>query len=298
MLTNPVLTWATDSFTLDAIPKSITTARGTIVDYTITVGSFSGLPVTFGVTGLPSGATAAFNPPSLQPPIIGTTSSILTVTIRYQTPVGSYPLNVTASDSSGTHSINVTLNVMYPTGIFAISVSPNPLTINMAESKTAIVTVQSLGSYGGNTTLSVTGLPAHVTATFTPPAPQPLMGGTANSTMRITVGADAINGAYPLTVVGTGDNGTLTLWASLTLIVLPTEASVGGANVGVGFAFVGIGLGIAVAGVGAAFALSGQRGSEVIVYGGYYYCRKHRIPLWYVEGKLWCPLHQRHVRTE
>ena len=38
--------------------------------------------------------------------------------------------------------------------------------------------------------------------------------------------------------------------------------------------------------------------SEVFVYGGYYYCKKHQSPLQYVEGKLWCPVEQRYLRTE
>ena len=38
--------------------------------------------------------------------------------------------------------------------------------------------------------------------------------------------------------------------------------------------------------------------SEVFAYGGYYYCRKHRSPLQYVEGRLLCPIEQRYLRTE
>ena len=38
--------------------------------------------------------------------------------------------------------------------------------------------------------------------------------------------------------------------------------------------------------------------SEVFVYGGYYYCKKHQSPLQYVEGRLWCPVEQRYLRTE
>jgi hypothetical protein len=38
--------------------------------------------------------------------------------------------------------------------------------------------------------------------------------------------------------------------------------------------------------------------SEVFVYGGYYYCKQHRSPLQYVEGRLWCPVEQRYLRTE
>jgi hypothetical protein len=296
--------WATDSFTIEANPTSAITVQGGSVAYTITVVSSSGLPVTFGVTGLPTGATAAFNPPSLQPPIVGTTSSALTVTTSpaftvTETPVGSYQLNVTASDSSGTHWVIVTLNVLYTTADFEISVFPNSLTINTTESKTATVTVLSIASYNQNTTLSVTDLPAHVTTTFTPPAPRPLAISTANSIMRITIGADAVSGTYPLTIVGTVVNGTRTRSVPFTLIVIGhTIPPVAGANVGLAFAFIGIGLGVAAAGAGLAIAMSGRQGAEVMDFGGYYYCRKHRVPLWYVEGKLWCPFHQRHVRTE
>ena len=41
-----------------------------------------------------------------------------------------------------------------------------------------------------------------------------------------------------------------------------------------------------------------SRASEVFVYGGYYYCKKHLVPLQYVEGRLWCPVEQRYLRTE
>jgi hypothetical protein len=67
-------------------------------------------------------------------------------------------------------------------------------------------------------------------------------------------------------------------------------------GMGSAFAVIGIGAGVSVAGAGAAFALSGQRGSEVIVYGGFYYCRKHRVPLGYVQGRLWCPVERRYLR--
>jgi hypothetical protein len=210
------------------------------------------------------------------------------------TPVGSYPLNVTASDSSGTHWVIITLTVVLSTADFVISVSPNSLAINRTESKTVIVKVQAIASWRWDLALNVTGLPAHVTGTFTPPVVEPPLGGTASSVMGISVGADAIDGTYPLTIVATGVNVTVTHSASFTLIILPTIASVAGPNVGLAFAFMGIGLGVAAAGVGAAFAMSGR--SEVLAYSGYYYCRKHGVPLWYVHGRLWCPIEQRHLR--
>jgi hypothetical protein len=38
--------------------------------------------------------------------------------------------------------------------------------------------------------------------------------------------------------------------------------------------------------------------SEVFAYGGYYYCRRDRSPLQNVEGRLWCPVEQRYLRSE
>jgi hypothetical protein len=68
------------------------------------------------------------------------------------------------------------------------------------------------------------------------------------------------------------------------------------ASVGVGFAFVTIalGAGAAAGAIGAAVAIPGQ--SEVLAYGGYYYCRKHRVPVWSYSGYLWCPVERRYLR--
>jgi hypothetical protein len=210
-------------FTLEASPASVTVAQGGSATFTITVRSFAGfnLPVTLGVTGLPPGATHTFNPPSPQPPAGGTASSAFTVTVPLSTPIGSYPLNVTGSDTASPPRkkwVIVTLNVIIAPADFSLSVSPSSLTINTTESKTAIVTVTSIGTFNQNVTLNVTGLSAHVTVTYAPPAPKPPPGLTASSIMRISVGADAMNGTYPLIIVGS--NGTATRSTPFTLIIV------------------------------------------------------------------------------
>jgi hypothetical protein len=215
------------AFSLEASPTSISTPQGTSVTYTITVRSFGTFssPVTLGVSsGMPSGASYVFNPPAPQPPAGGIAASAFTVTVPLSTPVGSYAMNVTGI--SATPSIQkwvvVTLNVTLAPADFQISVSPNSLTINTTESKSALVIVTSIGTFSQNVTLNVTGLPAHVTATFAPSAPKPLTGGTASSIMRINVGADAVNGTYPLTIVGS--NGTTTRSAPFTLVIVKKPA--------------------------------------------------------------------------
>jgi len=67
---------------------------------------------------------------------------------------------------------------------------------------------------------------------------------------------------------------------------------------GMGFAFavIGIGAGAAALGVGVAMAASGPLGSGLYTYGGYYYCRKHNVPVWWVQGRLWCPVEGRFLK--
>jgi len=211
-------------FGVEAAPASVTAPQGGSASFTVTVRSFGiyNSSTSLTVTGLPSGATAAFSNPAPQPPAGGVATSILTVNVPLTTPIGSYVLNVTghppASTSLAPKWALVTLVVIMPPANFQVSVSPTSLTINTTESKTAIVTVTSIGTFNQNVTLSVTGLPAHVTVTLTPPAPKPSPGSTANSIMRIDVGADAINGTYPLTIVGS--NGTAIRSTPFTLIIV------------------------------------------------------------------------------
>ncbi len=211
------------AYTLSASPPSRSTPQGTSTSFTVTIKSFGSFnsPVTLSVTGLPSGATHTFNPPAPQPPAGGNANSTLTINVPLTTPLGSYPLNITGRDPSTPPIVKwalVTLNVTIAPADFAISVNPNLLTINTTESKTAIVTVTSIGMFNQNVTLNATGLPSDVTATFAPPAPRPPAGGTASSVMRINVGANAQNGTYHLTITGT--NGTATRTTPFTLIIV------------------------------------------------------------------------------
>lgn len=74
-----------------------------------------------------------------------------------------------------------------------------------------------------------------------------------------------------------------------------TPQTVQSSGVGLAFAVIGIGAGVAALGAGVAFAASGQPGSRVFAYGGYYYCRKHRVPLLLVGNRPWCPIEGRFI---
>jgi xylan 1,4-beta-xylosidase len=69
-----------------------------------------------------------------------------------------------------------------------------------------------------------------------------------------------------------------------------------GREFGVDFGFAAIGIG-AVTVLGVGVAASSRQRSEVFVHGGYYYCRKHRVPALYAKGRLWCPVEHRYLRA-
>ena len=82
---------------------------------------------------------------------------------------------------------------------------------------------------------------------------------------------------------------------SITQAAITTTGQ-SGLGIGWALALVGVGLGAAFAGAGVAFAAGGRPYSEVFAYRGYYYCKKHRVPLWNVQGWLWCPVERRYLR--
>lgn len=98
----------TPDFTVTATPPSqtLTSTGSTTYTVTATVGAFSGT-MSFSVSGLPTGATASFNPPT----VTGSGSTTLTVNTTSGTPVGSSPLTVTATSGSLTHTAMATLVV-------------------------------------------------------------------------------------------------------------------------------------------------------------------------------------------
>jgi hypothetical protein len=99
---------------------------------------------------------------------------------------------------------------------FALSASPPSVTVNPGQAATYTVTITPQGGYGGTPTLSVSGLPAGASGSFSP---------IANGTSTLTVTTDAATpvNSYPLTVAGT--DGALTHTAGATLVVAGPDYS-------------------------------------------------------------------------
>jgi len=98
-----------------------------------------------------------------------------------------------------------------------------------------------------------------------------------------------------LTTASTTTAATTTQMTTITH--LTTSIAQVGAGPGFGFAVIAIGAGLSAVGAGVAFAASGRTPhSEMFAYGGHYYCRRHRIPVWLVGGEFWCPLENRFLK--
>ncbi|MDE3100575.1 MAG: hypothetical protein KGJ88_13985, partial [Verrucomicrobiota bacterium] len=103
---------ATPDFSISASPPSQTVTAGNGTNYTVNLSSINGFnsSVSLSASGLPSGATASFNPSSLVPPGLAT----MTVATSASTPAGSSTLTITGTSGSLQHSANATLVVNTP----------------------------------------------------------------------------------------------------------------------------------------------------------------------------------------
>jgi uncharacterized protein (TIGR03437 family) len=105
-------------------------------------------------------------------------------------------------------------------GGFSLELGPASLQVADGHSAASTVTAAAFGGFSSAVALSVNGLPAGVTAAFTPAsigAP-----GTGASILQLAVAASAAAGNNTLTITGTGGNVTET--AGLTLAVAPVVA--------------------------------------------------------------------------
>jgi len=100
-------------------------------------------------------------------------------------------------------------------GNVSTQASPDSLTVNAGSSGTATVAVRVFDGFSSAISLSASGLPSGVTASFNPSsfaAP-----GSGSSTLTLTVGSSATAGTYSFTITGSGGGVTSTGGASLTI---------------------------------------------------------------------------------
>ena len=196
-------------FSLSASPASRTVVQGAGTTYTATVTAGTGFSGSVGLTvsGLPSGASASFNPAS----IATSGSSTLSVSTGASTPTGSYPLTITATSGALTHTTNVTLVV---SGDFSLSVVPSSLSVSRGSNGSYTVTVTAGSGFAGTVGFSVSGLPRHVNASFNPTS----VNGSGSSTLTVNTNRkQSPLGTFTLTITATSGGLTHSQQVTLTL---------------------------------------------------------------------------------
>jgi len=201
---------AAPNFTLSAAPSSLTVTQGNSGNSTITVNPTNGFngSVSLSASGLPSGVTASFNPAST------TGTSTLTLTASTSAATGTTTVTITGTSGSLTHTTTVTLTVnTTPVPDFSLSASPSSLTVIQGNSGNSTITVTPVNGFNGSVSLSASGLPSGVTASFNPAST------TSTSTLTLTASGTATTGTVTVTVTGT--SGSLTHTTTITLTVNP-----------------------------------------------------------------------------
>ena len=200
-------------FSLSASPSSLTVVQGNVGTSTITstvTGGFSGV-ISLSASGQPSGVTVGFNPTS----ITGAGTSTMTITVGASTVTGTYTITVTGTSGSTVETTTVSLTVTGTSPDFTISASPSSITVARGSSGKSTITTTISGGFNSAITLSASGLPSRVTASFSPnPIAAP---GSGTSTMTITVNRRASTGTHTITVTGKGGGVTHTTTVTLTV---------------------------------------------------------------------------------
>lgn len=138
-------TFAVNDFTIVATPATQTVLQGSSAGYNVSVipsGGFTG-PVALSVSGLPSGATANFNPTPVNITDGSTKTSTLTVSATGATPLGSNNLTITGTNGGTQHNFPVKLKVSNSVSAdlgITQTVSPNPGLVNTSLALRIVVT--------------------------------------------------------------------------------------------------------------------------------------------------------------
>jgi hypothetical protein len=213
--TNIALTVHSPTFTLTPTSSSVALYPGTPSAATITVNSLYGFTgnVTLAASGLPTGVTASWG----TNPTAG--SSVLTLTAGTTAVGGTTTITITGTSGSLTQTTTISLTVCLP--MFTLNTSS--VNIGQGSIATTSVVVNDLYGFTGSVTLTVSGLPTGVTASF---ATNPT---TSSSVLTFSSSSSTVAGNYPLTITGT--SGTTTATTTLLLgVYAPTFTLTGGST--------------------------------------------------------------------
>ena len=206
--TTYILTVGAPTFTISAPPSETLSQSGSLSGYVYVNDQFGfNGSVTFSVSGLPAGVTASFgtNPT--------TYLSQMTLTASSSAATGNYTVTVTGTSGSIGKATTMTLFIVAPS--IQISAS-SPVTLGIGTSSSTYVYAYGNNGFSGNVTMSMSGLPSGITASFSP-NPISLSGYSNWSQLTLTASGSVTAGSYTATLTGT--SGSLIVSTSFTISV-------------------------------------------------------------------------------
>ncbi|HLL54380.1 MAG TPA: hypothetical protein VK447_12575, partial [Myxococcaceae bacterium] len=211
-----------NGFSLSVNPSSENIANGGTATYTVTTAVTSGSAesIALTVSGLPAGVTGSFSPATV------TAGGTSTLTLSAVAPAGgSTTFTLTGTAPSATRTANAAVVV---TNDFSLALTPASRSLRSGASTTFTVQTGVTSGSAESLALTVSGLPAGVTGSFSPATVT--AGGT--STLTLTAAANTPGGSATFQVMGTAPGGVtrtapgqLTLQNDFTLSVNPGNLS-------------------------------------------------------------------------
>jgi len=187
-------------------PVFQTVVPGGTTTFQIAIFPISGFTqdVSLGISGLPTGATASFNPTVIAG---GNGSAVLTVSMPGSTPTGTYRLPIEATGGEKTHSNTVAVNVGPPGMDFTdFTGSVTPLSQTVRPGGIAAYTVEIEPLYGtGCITLQTLNTPPASSAVYD--RTTPICAAPAKTILTVTTTPQTPPGEYTITIEGFSSGG-------------------------------------------------------------------------------------------
>jgi pseudomonalisin len=256
--------------TLKPSATTLSVVEGKTATFTVAVTGSNGFTGTASLSAsAPSGVTVAFSPASVK----AGASATATVTVSSAAAVGTANITITATSGTIASTATVALTVSAGPSLM-ISTASTAMTVVQGKTATLAVTAMTAGSFTGTVTMSVTGLPSGVTATWSA-ASFTATGSTskaltltlkaittaalATGTLKITATGESLTSSTNCTVQVTAAPAvtvalsatTVSMKSTASATVLATVTEVGGVTpaaslTGVTFSVTGMPTGISV----------------------------------------------------
>jgi hypothetical protein len=164
--------------------------------------------VTLSASNLPSGVTASFSPATVQ----AGGSSTLTLTAAANALVGLSSFTITGTSPSITHNASQSLTVAVNDD-FSLTIAPPSQTVSAGAATTFTLTTALTHGAAQNINLSVSGLAAGVSASFSPAT----VTSGQSSTLTLTAAANASSSSGTFAVTAAGVSTTKQIMGTLTV---------------------------------------------------------------------------------